>query len=215
MNAQPLVAAAVFALFASAPAAAQTNIPVGQFRSIELNGGGRALVRYAPVQQVRILEGSAQVSDIYVSDQGRYRGRRHDNDRNEADRNEYGRSDGDRLIIDACRERCPQGYRLVVEIDTPDVGAVAVNGGGQIEFGPGFPRRGGFAAAVNGGGRVDARGIAAANASVAVNGGGDLLLGPSQRLAAAVTGGGRILYRGDPQLVTNVMGGGTVQRDDR
>jgi hypothetical protein len=197
---QPLLAAflAGFILGTAARASAETPIPVGHFRTIELQGGGRIILRHAPIQRVSIAEGNAQVSDIHLS----------------SDRGGAGpdRQEPHRLIVDACRDRCPPNYHLVVEIDSPNVDALAVRGGGEIEVANGFPRMGNLAAAVEGGGRLDARALAASNIAAAVDGGGDLLVGPSDALAAAISGGGRILYRGHPQIATNIEGGGRVER---
>jgi hypothetical protein len=208
MKAHFLVPAAVagFVALQAAPATGEERVPVGPFRTIELHGGGRAILHYAPVQQVRIVEGSSRVSDIYLSDQSGDRGYPPEGERNRAD---------DRLAIDACRERCPPNYRLVVEIDTPDFDGISTRGGGQIDLAPGFPHRDSLNAAISGGGTVDARSIAAIKANAAVNGGGDILLGRVERLAAAVSGGGRILYHGDPKVISAVRGGGVIERDDR
>ncbi|HEY1604021.1 MAG TPA: DUF2807 domain-containing protein [Allosphingosinicella sp.] len=197
MNIRLLVAAAFAGLLAAAPAAAQVDVPVGPFRTVELNGNGRVLVRYAPAQQVRIVQGNARISRVHLADQP------------------AGRKDkGGRLIVDTCPNRCPIGYRLVVEIDTPDIEGVAVGGDGQIEIGAGFRRGDGFAAAVKGNGRIDARAIAAVHASAAVSGNGDISLGRVDSLAAAVKGKGRIAYHGHPRLMSAVQGGGRIESAD-
>ena len=90
---------AAFGLLAT-PAAAQVDVPVGPFRTIELNGNGHVLVRHAPVRQVRIVQGNSRISRIHVADQP------------------GGRRESGRLIVETCPNRCPIGYRLEVEIDT-------------------------------------------------------------------------------------------------
>jgi hypothetical protein len=194
MKAHSRFAAALLGLVVAAPAAAQTNIPVGPFRTIELNGAGRVLVRHAAVQQVRILQGNARISNIHLADGQRAR--------------------SGRLIVDTCPNRCPIGYRLIVQIDTPDVDGLGVNGDGRIEVAPGFSRRGSIALGVNGKGRIDARAMAAAEASAGVNGDGEISLGRADRLVAGVNGKGRILYRGHPRLTSGVQGGGRVEQAD-
>jgi hypothetical protein len=192
------------AVAASVPALAQTVVPVARFQSIELVGGGRAIVRHGPAHRVTILEGNAQISDIRV------RGR----EERRVGRNSLISSD-DRLVIVACRNSCPDRYKLVVEIQTPDVEALAVRGGGQIDVKEGFRRGSNLAVAVSGGGQIDARSLSAASFAAAVSGGGSLMVGPSSSLSAAVNGGGTIRYWGDPQLSTAVRGGGTVVRGGR
>jgi putative autotransporter adhesin-like protein len=194
-----LTAASALGLLAAAPANAQTEVPVGSFRMIELKGGGRVLVRHAAAQQVRIVQGNARISDIHLGDRGSPSGRK---------------GDSGRLVIETCPNRCPIGYSLVVEIDTPNVEGVSVDGGGQIEIAADFPRQQGFAAAVKGSGRIDARAAAAVHASAAVSGDGEISLGWVDSLAAAVKGKGRIFYRGHPRLMSAVQGGGRIEQAD-
>ncbi|HEX4736604.1 MAG TPA: DUF2807 domain-containing protein [Allosphingosinicella sp.] len=197
MTRRAYILAAVVGLLVAAPAAAQTNVPVGPFRTIELHGNGAVMVRYAPVQQVRIFQRNARISSIRL-----------------ADRPSSEAEGSGRLIIETCPNRCPMGYHLVVEIDTPDIEGVAVGGNGRIDVGSGFPRREGFAAAVKGSGRIDARAIAAGDTSAAIKGDGDISLGPVDRLTAAVKGKGRIVYRGHPRLVSAITGGGRIEQAD-
>ena len=193
------VAATLLCLAVAAPAAAQTPVPVGPFQAIELNGGGRVLVRHAATQQVRILQGNARISNIHLADGVSASGRR---------------AGSGRLIVATCPNRCPIGYRLIVQVDTPDVEGLGVNGNGQIEVAPGFLRRGSIAAGVNGKGRIDARALAAAEASAGVNGEGEISRGRTDRRVAGVNGKGRILYRGHPRLTSGVQGGGRGEQAD-
>lgn len=195
-------AATILATLLASPAAAQT-LPLAEFDSIELNGGGTVDLRYGPVQRVTLAEGSTEYTRIRV------KGR-------EVRRS--GRStvvdDGGRLVIDACNQRCPRRYHLRVVIETPDIDAVAVKGGGEIVAASGFPQQESVAAAVHGGGEIDLRALAVTDVAGAVHGGGRLLVRPQAALAASVNGGGEILYWGNPSVVTSINGGGGVRRGD-
>jgi len=65
----------------SASLAAQTVIPVGQFRSVELRNGCTAIVRHGPAQRVTILAGSLGSPGVRIMD-------------------------GERLVIDDCSRGC-------------------------------------------------------------------------------------------------------------
>jgi Putative auto-transporter adhesin, head GIN domain len=179
----PLFAAA-FAI--SAPVLAAEVVPVGQFRSVELHGGGVISVVPGPGQQVTIVEGSSQFTRMYLEADGKLR-------------------------IDTCNDRCPNLYRLRIEIRSPRVPDLAVDGGGQIVTQGGFSPQSRRAAAVNGGGKIDVRSVDAQNVSAAVNGGGELLVHARSMLSAAVNGGGVVHYWGNPTATTVVHGGGAVR----
>ena len=182
----PLFAAA---LLASAPALATEIVPVPQFRSVELRGGGTVEVVPGPVERVTIVDGSSQFTRMRVEEDGKLR-------------------------IDTCEERCPAAYRLRVEIQSPRVPSLAIDGGGQMVTAPGFAAQPQLAAAVNGGGRIDARSVDAFRVSAAVNGGGDILVRPRAALSAAVNGGGHVRYLGNPATSVAIRGGGAVSRAD-
>ena len=74
------------ALAASAPVLATELVPVAQFNSVELRGGGAVTVVPGPEQKVTILEGSREVTRMRVERDGKLR-------------------------IDTCEERCPPVYR--------------------------------------------------------------------------------------------------------
>jgi hypothetical protein len=114
------------------------------------------------------------------------------------------------LRIDTCNENCPREYRLRVVIQSPNVPALAVKGGGQITTAGGFGPQRDLAVAVNGGGKIDTRSVEVASVSAAVNGGGELLVRPRASLAAAVNGGGHVRYWGNPAVSTAIHGGGNV-----
>src|SRR4051794_32003376 len=79
----------------AAPAFAAEVVPVPQFRSVELHGGGAVTVVPGAVERVTIVEGSSQFTHIGVERDGQLR-------------------------IDTCNERCPPAYRLRVEIQSPN-----------------------------------------------------------------------------------------------
>ena len=179
----PLFAAA---LAASAPVLATEVVPVPQFRSVELRGGGVVTIVPGPAERVMILEGTSQITRMRVEPDGK-------------------------LEIDTCSSRaCPNLYRLRVEIQSVRVPDLAVNGGGLISTTGGFRAQSELSAAVNGGGKIDARSIEATNVSAAVNGGGELMVRPRSVLSAAVNGGGRVRYWGTPTVSSAIRGGGSV-----
>lgn len=177
------------ALLVSAPALASEFVPVQNFRGIELRGGGTVDVVPGPAERVTIVEGSSQITHMHVDGSGK-------------------------LIINTCDERCPPVYRLRVQIQSPRVPDLAIDGGGVMATSAGFAPQGHLNAAVNGGGKIDARSVDAASVSAAVNGGGHLLVHARQSLAAAVNGGGHIVYSGNPSTSVAIRGGGGVSRAD-
>jgi hypothetical protein len=181
----PLFAAA-FAI--AAPALAQQSVPLPGFRSVQLLGGGEVTVRPGPVQRVTLLEGSTEFTHFTVLPNGKLR-------------------------IDVCDERCPRHYRLRVDIQSPRVPDLAIDGGGSLQVAGGFAPQPTLSAAVNGGGALDARAVEAGNVSAAVNGGGALDVRARFQLSAAVIGGGAIRYSGNPQVSMAVRGGGAVTRE--
>ena len=174
---------------ASAPALAVETVPVPSFRSVELRGGGEVVVRPGPVQRVTILDGSSQFTRMYVV----------------RDR---------QLRIDVCNNRCPQRYRLRVEIQSPQMPDVAISGGGAIRALDGFAPQRQLSAAIHGGGAIDVRAVEASSVSAAVNGGGRISVNPRNSLSAAVNGGGEVRYAGNPEVSMAVHGGGLVHRSN-
>jgi hypothetical protein len=164
-------------------------VPVGQFDSVGLHGGGHVVLRYGTRERVTLLKGSMQYTHIAV---------------------ENGRS----LRIDTCNDNCPMRYELEVEIVMPRVTAVAITGGGHIESAPGFPTQGTITAAIHGGGNIDIRTIDATDATAAVDGGGRIRLRSDRHLTAAVNGGGSVGYSGAAEVTSAINGGGSVHRDD-
>jgi len=177
---------AAAATLAGGAALAQTAIRLAPFRSVELRGGGHVVIRHGDAQRVTLLKGSTEFTRTRIKN--------------------------DKLVIDACNRDCPADYDLEIEIVTPDIDAVAIEGGGKIESAGDFPNQHDIAAAVKGGGSIDMRSIDASSATAAVNGGGKILVKAEHALTAAVNGGGRIDYWGDPNVTSAVNGGGSVSK---
>jgi hypothetical protein len=138
------------------------------------------------VQRVTILEGSSQITRIHMV----------------RDR---------QLRIDICDNRCPDRYRLQIDIQSPYAPDVAIAGGGSIRAVGGFAAQRQLSAAVHGGGAVDVRAVDASDVSAAVHGGGQIFVRPRNSLSAAVNGGGQIGYVGNPRVSMAVHGGGLVR----
>jgi len=184
---RPMLPMLTGVLAAAAPAFAAEVVPVPQFRSVELRGGGMVTVIPGPAERVIIREGSSQFTRMRVEEDGKLR-------------------------IDTCNDRCPRLYRLRVEIQSPDVPNLAVTGGGGIVTQGNFRLQSRLAVAVMGGGHIDARGVEANAVSAAVHGGGQILVRPRANLSAAVNGGGLVRFWGNPQVSSAVHGGGAVLR---
>ena len=176
--------AATCALLALAPAAAQTPVSVPAFDTLELRGGGRVTVRHGPEQSVTLVRGDPAITRFAVDRHGRLR-------------------------IDACIRTC-RNYDLRVEIVTPELEAVAIEGGGSIRADGRFPERGSLAIAVTGGGTIDMRAIPTADVAAAVHGGGSITTHARNSLAASINGGGSVRYLGDPSVSSAINGGGSV-----
>ena len=171
-------------LLAAAPAAAQIPVSVPPFHSIELQGGGRVIVRHGAEQRVMIVRGDPEMSRFTVDRDGQ-------------------------LEIDACLRSCRR-HDLLVEIVTPELDGIAISGGGTIRAEGSFPVRRQLALAVDGGGELDASAIEAGSVAAVVDGGGLILTHARGSLTAAIGGGGAIRYRGDPSVTAAIDGGGTV-----
>jgi hypothetical protein len=178
--------AAAASLITTAALAGET-IPVGPFRSVELHGGGHVTIHRGAAQRVVLNAGSTKYTSFHIED-------------------------GDKLVIDACNRDCPNGeYDLRIDIATPDIHGVAIQGGGEIDGSADLPARN-IAAAVNGGGRIDMHAVHADSVDAAVNGGGHIKVYAARDLRAAVSGGGRIEYWGNPHISSAISGGGDVRQ---
>ncbi|HEY2068501.1 MAG TPA: DUF2807 domain-containing protein [Rhizomicrobium sp.] len=171
-------------------AQAQTAVPVSHFDSVELEGGGHVVLKHGDVQRVMLIKGSTQFTTFETG------------------------SNSHKLTIKTCNRDCPEQYDLEIEITTPDIPAVAIEGGGHIESDGAFPGQHAVTAAVHGGGNIDLRSINADDATAAVDGGGHIELRAEKHLTAAVNGGGHIGYAGNPEVTEAVNGGGSVTHRD-
>ena len=179
-------AAALVAFAAAAPAAAQTPVSVPAFDSIELNGGGRVVVRHGARQSVTLVRGNLDTTRFTVGRDGK-------------------------LEIDACVRSC-RDYDLLVEIVTPELDAVAIHGGGQIRAEGAFPRRDELAIGISGGGTIDMTAVEADTVAAGINGGGSILAHARDRLTAGINGGGAVRYNGTPAVTAAIDGGGIVRK---
>jgi hypothetical protein len=183
-----LFSATALAAFLASAASAQTAVPVGHFDGVELNGGGHVTVHHGAQQRVVITSGSAQITKFHIEN-------------------------GNQLVIDICDNNCPTHYDLQVDITTPEIHGLSIQGGGEMDVTPGFPAQDKLSVAIEGGGKINARAVTARNADAAVDGGGLILVNASHALSAAVNGGGDVRYAGNPSVTTAINGGGNVSRD--
>jgi hypothetical protein len=186
MKPLPLITIGLVALIAAAPGAASTPVSVPQFDSINLKGGGHVVVRHGAVQGVTLVSGNLETTRFKVTHDGT-------------------------LEIDACVRSC-SNYRLEVEIVTPGLEGVGVEGGGEIRADGAFPDRDSLAIGIEGGGEIDMIAISAGAVAAGIEGGGTILASARDRLVAGIEGGGTIRYRGDPTVTSGIEGGGSVSR---
>ena len=184
MKPLPMIAAGLVALAAAGPGAARTPVSVAAFDSINLEGGGHVVVRHGPRQSVTLVSGNLETTRFSV------------------------RNDGTLEIL-ACVRSC-RNYRLEVEIVTPELEGVGVEGGGEIRAEGAFPDRDNLAIGIEGGGEIDLAAISAGEVAAGIQGGGTILTHARTRLVAGIQGGGTIRYRGDPAVTSGVEGGGSV-----
>ena len=164
----------------------QQALQLAPFTAIELDGGAKAVLNYGPAQRVTLLKGNPDLTHITVT--------------------------GERLIIDKCRDKCPRGYEVEVEIVTPLISAVAVRNGGVIEGRGNFPLHPALSLAVAHGGTIDARPIPSNSITAAVNQGGRILAKPQATMTASVSNGGVITYWGDAQVTSSAQHGGAINK---
>lgn len=170
----------------SATAAAETVIPLERFRSIELHNGGTVIVRYGPVQRVTMLTGDPRYTRVEV--------------------------EGQRLVIGSDRSACPRGYRVDIEVVTPEIAEASVFNGGTLQASGSFPAQTSIAATVEQGGTVDIRVIAADDVVASIESGGGIFTNARRDLRATIHSGGAVTYWGDPHVEKTVRDGGVVQR---
>ncbi len=178
------VAATVLAI-APAVASAETVEQVGRFTGVELHGGGTISIRQAPVQRVTLISGDPARASFEVDSRGR-------------------------LIASPCRGSCWGFQRFDVQIETPDLNAVAIYGGGHITAKGAFPAASAMSVSIHGGGDIDVKDVPAQATSAEIHGGGKILVSAQSSLQAAIHGGGAIHYAGHPTVNSEIHGGGSV-----
>ena len=179
------------ALAASAPSAAQAEqaINVPPFKSIELHGGGNAILRHGDRQRVVLITGDPSVAEVRVVGDGK-------------------------LVLSPCdsdHHWCWGWHDLKVEVTTPSIAAISVHGGGDLKAEGDFPKQPSLALEVHGGGDADLRALPVDNLSVEVHGGGDADVRAERTLTAEVHGGGDVRYWGHPSVNSSARGGGSVE----
>src|SRR5688500_15884689 len=171
---------------ASASHQSQTPLRLPAFNAIQVNSG-HVTLRSAAMQRVTVLAGSLDYTRVSVTS-------------------------GGVLVIDKCSVKCPRGYRLEVEIQSPSVSRISLANGGWVESVGTFARQADLATRVNHGGTIDVRAIAADRVNAEVEQGGRILTAPRGSLFATVTQGGAITYWGNPRVQESVQHGGVVTR---
>ncbi len=172
---------------ASAPVAPQGEVSLAPFKSIELRAGGTVVLRHGLSQRVTLLQGSLDYTQVTVADAGR-------------------------LVIDKCKTKCPRGYKLEIEIVTPDIAGLSVADGGWIQSRGNFPRQPAIGVTVSHGGMIDIRSIEADSVTASIAQGGRILVSAQNALSASVVDGGIITYWGDARVVSSIQRGGDVTK---
>jgi hypothetical protein len=178
------VAASILLL---APVPFTTAVQVDRFSSIELPKGGHVILRPSATQRVTLVRGSLDYTRVSVTERGA-------------------------LVIDKCFRKCPRGYRLEVEILSPNVRRLSLANGGRIESRGSFARQSDLAVAVAHGGTIDVRSIVARSVTATVEQGGRILTVPQASLVASVSHGGVITFWGDAQVTSSIEHGGVVNK---
>jgi len=169
------------------PVAAQMEVPVAPFSSIELHDGARVILRHGPTQTVTLRKGSTDCAQFTMAA-------------------------GGRLVIDKYNSRCSRKYELEIEITTPYVAEILVMDGGSIQADGSFPRQAEIKTAVRNGGVIDIRRIVTDRVTASVEEGGQILVAPQISLSAGIVNGGQITYWGDARIESSVRLGGAVTK---
>ena len=169
------------------PVWSQTVVPLGRFSSVELRNGGKVFVRHGATQRVTLLKGSQEHTQFTIAG-------------------------GERLVIDACRNKCPQEYELEVEVMAPDIAGISIADGGTIAARGSFPRREEIRVAVSNGGTIDIRSMTVDSVTAMIAQGGRIFTKPQSAMIASVRQGGNITYWGDAQVISSVRQGGVVTK---
>ena len=187
-----LLSAAAFAL-ATVGAQADTNVPVGQFHSVSIEGMGHVTFVHGAQQRVVLKRGDTSNTKIYVKD-------------------------GD-LVFKSCpgngwfgwNSSCPSGYELEVEVTTPALSGVEIDGSGKFDTNGPFPQQPKLAIEINGSGNVDLSGMPANSSDVAIHGSGKVRTTAQDKLDVEIAGSGSVVYGGNPHISQTIMGSGEVK----
>jgi hypothetical protein len=169
------------------PVAAQMQVPVAPFRSIELHDGARVILRHGPTQSVTLLKGSTDCAQFTMAA-------------------------GGKLVIDKYNSQCSRKYELEIEIITPYIAEILVMDGGSIQANGSFPRQAEIKTAVRNGGVIDIRRMVTDRVNASVEQGGQILVTPLISLSAGIVNGGQIMYWGDARIESSVRLGGAITR---
>lgn len=188
-----LLSAAAAAALIGGAASADTTVPVQRFHSVSIEGMGHITFIHGAQQRVVLKEGDTSNTQVYVKD-------------------------GD-LVFKSCPGKglfgwtssCPMSYRLTVEVTTPDISAVEIDGSGKIDSRGPFPRQPKLDIEINGSGNVDVMGIPAGTSSVGIHGSGKVRVNAQDSLSVEVAGSGSVIYGGHPHISQTIMGSGEVK----
>jgi len=188
-----ILSALMVASLASTPALADTTVPVGPFHSVSIEGMGHVTFVHGAQQRVVLKQGDTSNTQIYVKD-------------------------GD-LVFKSCpgkgwfgwNSSCPSGYELDVEITTPALSGVEIDGSGKIDSRGPFPQQPKLDVEINGSGNVDLMGMPAASSSVEIHGSGKVKTAPHDALDVEIAGSGQVIYSGAPHISQTIMGSGEVK----
>lgn len=186
---RPILPALILAAVLPAAAEAGQTIPVPAFKTVEVHGGGHAVLRHGSVQRVVLLKGDPKIAEIRVTPEGE-------------------------LLLAPCKDWCWGEHELEVEITTPAIAGVSVHGGGDLDASGDYPVQPSLAVSVHGGGDADLRAIPAETVSASVHGGGDAEVRATRMLNASVHGGGTLRYWGHPHVTAATHGGGSIESGD-
>jgi len=178
---------AVLAVALPAAAIAETSIPVGSFRSLTVHNGLQVVLRHGSEPGVKLLHGNLEC--VRVAIEGT-----------------------DRLVIERLVDKCPNVHDMVLEVVTPEIGAVSVSDGGTVRSQGEFPRQQALQSAVANGGSLDVRALNADYVTAAVQSGGRIFARSDGSLLATIAQGGVITYWGNARVQSSIAHGGTVTR---
>ena len=187
-----LLSAAAFAL-ATVGAQADTTVAVGPFHSVSIEGMGHVTFVHGAQQRVVLKRGDTSNTKIYVKD-------------------------GD-LVFKSCpgngwfgwNSSCPSGYELEVEVTTPALSGVEIDGSGKFDTNGPFPQQPKLAIEINGSGNVDLSGMPANSSDVAIHGSGKVRTTAQDKLDVEIAGSGSVVYGGNPHISQTIMGSGEVK----